>query len=85
MTAADKIATNTTILVLSRLAMLATPILLTAVGGIFWLYLDSIAADASTAVDTSDRLSTRAPFWRAHRPSAARIASGIRTRYWPSW
>jgi len=59
MTAADKIAANTMILVLSRLAMLVTPILLSAVGGIFWLYLDSIAADASAAVDTSNKLSTR--------------------------
>jgi len=59
MTAAHEIAANTTILVLSRLAMLATPILLTAVGGIFWLNLDIIAADASTVVDTSNKLSTR--------------------------
>lgn len=59
MTAADKIAANTTILVLSRLAMLATPLLLTAVGGIFWLYLDGIAADASAAVETAAGLKTR--------------------------
>lgn len=59
MTTADKIASNTLILVLSRLAMLLTPILLSAVGGIFWLYLDSIAADASAAVETASGLKTR--------------------------
>ncbi len=59
MTNVDKIAANTTILVMSRLAMLATPLLVSAVGVMFWLYLDGIAADASAAVNTSNQLSTR--------------------------
>lgn len=59
MTAADKIAANTTILVLSRLAMLLTPALLSAIGFLFWLYLEDISADASTAVETASGLQTR--------------------------
>jgi len=59
MTAADKIAANTMILVLSRFAMLITPALLTAIAFLFWLYLNGIAANASAAVGTATRLETR--------------------------
>jgi hypothetical protein len=55
----DKIAANTTILVMSRIAMLVTPALLGAMAFLFWLYLDGISADASAAVDTSNKLATR--------------------------
>ncbi len=59
MTNVDKIAANTTILVLSRLAMLLTPALLSAMAFLFWLYLDGISTDASAAVDTASKLETR--------------------------
>lgn len=58
-TRADQFAANTTILVLSRLAMLVTPALLSAIGFLFWLYLADISADASTAVDATASLKTR--------------------------
>ncbi|WP_156911865.1 hypothetical protein [Kaistia adipata] len=59
MTTADKIAANTTILVMSRIAMLLTPALLSAMAFLFWLYLDGISADASAAVSTANKLETR--------------------------
>jgi len=59
MTTADKIAANTTILILSRLSMVATPGLLAAISFLFWLYLNGIAADASAAVGTATKLETR--------------------------
>jgi uncharacterized coiled-coil protein SlyX len=59
MTTTDKIAQSTAILVWSRLAMLATPVILTAFGGMFWLWIDGVAADASTAADTAATLQTR--------------------------
>jgi len=58
-TRADQFAANTMILVLSRLAMLVTPALLSAIGFLFWLYLADISADASTAVDATASLKTR--------------------------
>jgi uncharacterized coiled-coil protein SlyX len=59
MTTAEKIIENASLQAISRISMILTPILFTIAGGIFWLYLDGIAADASAAVDTSSSLSTR--------------------------
>jgi hypothetical protein len=57
--AAERIADSASLQAISRISMVVTPFLLTAVSGIFWLYMGGIAADASTAADTSATLQIR--------------------------
>ncbi|MCX5513405.1 hypothetical protein C3941_23745 [Kaistia algarum] len=59
MTTTDKIAQSTMILVLSRLAMLVTPVMLGALGLLFWTYIGEIRADASTAAESAASLNIR--------------------------
>ena len=53
MTTTQKIVEDTTILALSRLAMLITPVLISVVGFLFYLWIDGIGQSAKTAAETA--------------------------------
>lgn len=59
MTASEKIVENTVITALSRIAMMVTPLLLSAAVFFFWIHIQGISADASEAVEKTARLEIR--------------------------
>ncbi|WEK50296.1 MAG: hypothetical protein P0Y66_22075 [Candidatus Kaistia colombiensis] len=59
MTAPEKIVESVTLLALSRLAMVATPVLMSVAGALFWIWISAIQADARAAADITADLRPR--------------------------
>jgi uncharacterized coiled-coil protein SlyX len=59
MTTTEKIVENVTLLAMSRLAMVATPVLMSIAGALFWIWITAIQADARAAVDITADLKPR--------------------------
>jgi hypothetical protein len=57
--AAEKIVDNASLQAVSRISMIVTPVLIVVVGGLFSIWINGIAADASAAADTSATLQVR--------------------------
>lgn len=59
MTATEKIVESTTLLAISRLAMVATPVLMSIAGMLFWVWIMAIQADARAAFNNTSDLRPR--------------------------